>query len=348
MKFLSILFRFKSFLLCVLVLLSFQFIIRYPHIIESYYSNLVYKNISYYTILFFNEFLFSFGDFLYLFIPIVFFFKLKNTNTRRKNLKICFQFLLGIYVIFNIQWGLNYHRVSLKDKLTISRNYSLNQLKNTTLYFINKTNDIHRKISDNDSISVKFDNNLFFESLQSIKNSPYNKNQKLNPTIKKSLFSLPLSYMGFSGYINPFTLEAHINTNVSKLNIPTTICHEIAHQLGYSAENEANYISIEATLNSDNEYVNYSGSTFALKYLLNEIYINDKKTYDELISKINIGVLKNYKEVSENWKRYKNPLEKYFKKSYDIYLKANNQTKGIKTYNLVVDLLVNKYISSEL
>ena len=143
--------------------------------------------------------------------------------------------------------------------------------------------------------------------------------------------------------------QVYVETaNVSKLNIPTTICHEIAHQLGYSAENEANYISIEATLNSDNEYVNYSGSTFALKYLLNEIYLNDKKTYKELINKINIGVLKNYKEVSENWKRYKNPLEKYFKKSYDIYLKANNQTKGIKTYNLVVDLLVNEYVNSEL
>lgn len=51
--------------------------------------------------------------------------------------------------------------------------------------------------------------------------------------------------------------------------------------------------------------------------------------------------------IHENWKRYKNPLEKYFKKSYDIYLKANNQTKGIKTYNLVVDLLVNKYVNSE-
>ena len=347
MKFYSILFRLKSLYPYVFILLLFQLIIRYPNLIENYYSNLVYKNISYYIILFFNKFRFSVGDLLYLFIPIVFFLKLNKTNTRRKNLKIYLKVLFGVYIIFNIQWGLNYHRIPIQEKLTNTKNYSLGQLKKTTIYYINKTNKIHKKISINDSISVKFDNDLFFESLESIKNSSYNKNQKLNPTIKKSLFSLPLSYMGFSGYINPFTLEAHINANVSKLNIPTTICHEIAHQLGYSAENEANYISIEATLNSDNEYVNYSGSTFALKYLLNEIYLNDKKTYDELISKINIGVLKNYKEVSENWKRYKNPLEKYFKKSYDIYLKANNQTKGIKTYNLVVDLLVNKYISSE-
>ncbi|MDB4098256.1 DUF3810 family protein, partial [Flavobacteriaceae bacterium] len=108
-----------------------------------------------------------------------------------------------------------------------------------------------------------------------------------------------------------------------------------------------NYISIEATLNSKNVYVNYSGSTFALKYLLNEMYLNDKKAYDELIKKVNTGVLKNYREASDKWKKYKNPLEKYFKKSYDIYLKANNQTKGIKTYNLVVDLLVSKYTNQE-
>lgn len=345
MKFSSILIRLKSLYIYVFILLLFQFIIRYPYFIESYYSNLVYKNISYYIILFFNEFRFSLGDFLYILVPIVFFHKLKNTNTRRKNLKICLQLLFGVYIVFNIQWGLNYHRIPLQEKLTNTKSYTLNQLKKTALHYINKTNKIHKKISENDSISVKFEDDLFHESLESIKNSSYNISQILNPTIKKSLFSSPLSYMGFSGYINPFTLEAHINTNIAKLNIPTTICHEIAHQLGYSAENEANYISIEATLNSKNEYVNYSGSTFALKYLLNEMYLNDKKEYDELIKKINIGVLKNYKEVSENWKKYENPLEKYFKKSYDIYLKANNQTKGIKTYNLVVDLLVDKYVN---
>lgn len=347
MKFSFVSLRLKSLYIYVFIILIFQLIIRYPYIIENYYSNLVYNNVSYLIILFFNKFQFSFGDLLYIFIPIIFFLKLKKTNTRRKNINICLQFLLGVYIFFNIQWGLNYHRVPLQEKLTITKNYSLNQLKKTTLYFINKTNKIHEKISENDSISVKFDNDLILESLLSIKNSSYNKNQKLNRTIKKSLFSLPLSYMGFSGYINPFTIEAHFNTNIAKLNIPTTICHEIAHQLGYSAENEANYISIEATLNSKNEYVNYSGSTFALKYLLNEMYLNDKKAFNELIKKVNVGVLKNYKEASDEWKKYKNPLEKYFKKSYDIYLKVNNQTKGIKTYNLVVDLLVNKYPNQE-
>ena len=128
MKFYSILFRLKSLYPYVFILLLFQLIIRYPNLIENYYSNLVYKNISYYIILFFNKFRFSVGDLLYLFIPIVFFLKLNKTNTRRKNLKIYLKVLFGIYIIFNIQWGLNYHRIPIQEKLTNTKNiYSMHE-----------------------------------------------------------------------------------------------------------------------------------------------------------------------------------------------------------------------------
>ena len=36
-------------------------------------------------------------------------------------------------------------------------------------------------------------------------------------------------------------------------------------------------------------------------------------------------------------------IEPYFKKGYNSYLKANNQTKGIKSYSYVVDLLIAYY-----
>jgi len=128
MKFSSISFRLKSLYLYVFIILIFQLIIRYPYIIENYYSNLVYNNISYFIILFFNKFQFSFGDLLYIFIPIIFFLKLKKTNTRRKNINICLQFLFGVYIIFNIQWGLNYHRIPYSRK---TNNYKKLQLKST-------------------------------------------------------------------------------------------------------------------------------------------------------------------------------------------------------------------------
>ena len=64
----------------------------------------------------------------------------------------------------------------------------------------------------------------------------------LHATVKQSLFSTPLSYMGFSGYLNPFTLEAHINSTLPKISLPITIAHEMAHQNGIAAENDANFM----------------------------------------------------------------------------------------------------------
>ena len=51
--------------------------------------------------------------------------------------------------------------------------------------------------------------------------------------------------MGFSGYLNPFTLEAHINSTLPKISLPITIAHEMAHQNGIAAENDANFMGFK-------------------------------------------------------------------------------------------------------
>jgi capsule polysaccharide export protein KpsC/LpsZ len=43
-----------------------------------------------------------------------------------------------------------------------------------------------------------------------------------NRSVKKSLLSLPLTYMGFAGYLNPFTNEAQVNDKIPMYNFPTT------------------------------------------------------------------------------------------------------------------------------
>ena len=320
-------------------------------LVEKLYSTFLYEIVSNLSLTIVNKISFSVGDMLYLITPFLFYrFLIKKNQTRRRLLTKTIVAFLFFYVVFNLQWGLNYYRVPLKNKANNYKSYSINELLETTNFFITKTNDLHNILSINDTISVKYDNLNFDiekESIKSIKKTAFVKNKNLDLKIKKSIFSTPISYMGFGGYINPFTLEAQINYNIPTINVPTTICHEIGHQLGYSAEDEANYIGIISTIKSENKHIQYSGYSQGLKYLINEIYIIDKKLYEQLLSTIKIGVLKNYKEAGEEWKKYDNPFETYFKKVYDLFLKANNQTKGIKSYNLVVDLLVNKYTNLE-
>ncbi len=147
--------------------------------------------------------------------------------------------------------------------------------------------------------------------------------------------------MGYSGYLNPFTNEAQVNGFIPLYNFPMVSCHEEAHQLGFAAENETNFIGCLASLHSDDIYFNYSGTIFALRYCLREIRKRDKPKFEELKTLVNKGIFKNLQENIDFWNSYENPFESIFKSSYDSFLKANNQTNGIKSYSYVVALLVN-------
>ena len=121
--------------------------------------------------------------------------------------------------------------------------------------------------------------------------------------------------------------------------------HEVAHQYGISFENEANFFGLKNTLNSNDKVINYSGKLMALQYLLYDLRLKDNKTGLKLINKLNDGVMKNLEEKRFYNEKFKNPFEPYIKKIYDIFLKSNNQMSGIKSYNLVVNLLIQDYQS---
>ena len=150
------------------------------------------------------------------------------------------------------------------------------------------------------------------------------------------------------GYLNPLTNEAQLNGIIPTYKFPTTASHEIAHQLGYAAENEANFIGCLAAINHDNMYFNYSGYTFGLRYCLNEIYTRDELLYDTLVATVNPGILKNYKETREFRDAHYSPLVPFFNKFFNGFLKANNQDKGMESYSYVVALLVNYFESNKI
>ena len=53
----------------------------------------------------------------------------------------------------------------------------------------------------------------------------------------------------------------------------------------------------------------------------------------EIFSKLNLGIIKNFKEDTSYWRKYKNPIEPYIKKVYGAFLRNKGQPKGLKTYN---------------
>lgn len=326
---------------------------QFPQFVETYYSNGIYILIARLMHYAFGWIPFSIGDVLYTLASI---YALRWLFINRKRiLKDTKNWILDVlsaisigYIAFHVLWAFNYYRQPLYKSLNLEAEYTTEQLISFTEKLIIKSNAIHSKLSVNDSLKVDlpFTKSEIFRKVE----NGYKKLSEIYPhleyhpqSIKKSIYSTPLTYMGFSGYLNPFTNEAQVDDLIPTYKFPTTSCHEVAHQLGYAAENEANFIGNLAAMNNDDVYFQYSGYTFALRYCLAELFKRDLEIYENILPTVNKGVLKNYQEVQDFWLAYENPLEPIFEKTFDTFLKANNQSDGMKSYSYVVALLVNYY-----
>ncbi len=332
---------------------AIKIISNYPQFVETWYSMGLYPWISRFMRTSLGILPVSFGDLLYTFfiIAVIRWIAIRiNTRFRDPKKWIIQIFAVAsiIYGCFHLFWGLNYYRLPLHKTLRIKNDYNTQDLILLTRTLIIRSNEVHRQLVDNDSVLVPYDfrkgellrttiHGFDFLSLK------YPKLTYNGKSLKRSLYSIPLTYMGFNGYLNPLTNEAQVNTQIIKYKIPTTASHEIGHQLGFAKENEANFIACLATMNHPDPYFRYSGLTFALRYCLNELYIRDKEQADKLAATINPGIKANYKEVREFWLSHTNPFEPIFQYSYNGYLKANNQQDGMKSYSYVVALLVNYF-----
>ena len=210
------------------------------------------------------------------------------------------------------------------------------------------SNNLHNQLSESDTLAIiiPYSKKKIVDKVHNNYSDLWDSSIKI-PKVKGSIFSLPLSYMGYAGYLNPFTLEAQVNMLIPKVNLPVTIAHEMAHQLGYAAENEANFIALVNTLKNKDLFLKYTAALFALRHCFSDLNKRKPDQAKQLLQELNAGIFKNLRENQIFWEKYKNPFEPLFKSSYDNYLKLNGQESGIKSYNQIVALLVAFYNENE-
>jgi hypothetical protein len=344
------------FLIVQIILL--QIISFFPESVERYYSNGLYLTLSKFSRTVLGSIPFSVGDCLYLLL--IFFILLWFWNKRKswkKSWKDNFLQLLGFisifYFMFHLLWALNYYRQPLFKKMEIKKEYTDADLLQFTRELIVKTNEIQYQITKSDSLKVAFpysQEQAFVMNLNGYANLSKQHHQFRFQTLssKKSLFSIPLTYMGFGGYLNPFTNEANVNYLGPMYSFPMTTNHEMAHQMGYASESECNFIGFLASIKNDNLYVQYSGYSYALRYCLGILEWGDKKSFAELLKTVHPGILKNYQESINFRTKYKTPIERGFHLFYDQFLKLNQQKDGIEGYSKFVNLMVNYYTDKKL
>jgi Protein of unknown function (DUF3810) len=339
------------FLLIQIILI--QFLGFSPEVVERWYSNGLYPIVSKSLRMLFGNIPFSVGDLLY-FLLIVFGMKWIWTNRKswkthwKKNIHLLLSGVAVLYFAFHLLWGFNYYRQPLFEKMKIERDYTDSDLLLFTKKLIAKTNAIQFQIIKNKNAKIEFpysQEQVFTMNLNGYRTLaneyPFFNYSELSA--KQSLFSLPLTFMGFGGYLNPFTNEAQVNYLMPMYNSPTTSCHEMAHQMGYASESECNFIGFMASVKNNNLYFKYSGYSFALRYCLANWQVRNEVAYKQLLQTVHPGILKNYDESDAFWKTYETPVETGFHLFYDTFLKWNQQKDGMEGYSKFVNLMVNYY-----
>ncbi|MEO9501761.1 MULTISPECIES: DUF3810 domain-containing protein [Flavobacteriaceae] len=338
--------------LLALQILTYYNLRNFPSFIEKYYSNGIYPYISKAMRIGLGWIPISFGDLMYIagIVMILRWLWISKKDLITLSRKRYTQLLFSLNIIlftFQVLWGFNYYRQPLNVTLNIEREYTVDQLKKTVTRYADFSNELHLQLQPVDSLPVAF--NRTQKELFKIAPSGFEKlpqpqlKQKLKPnSIKKSLLTMPLTHMGYSGYLNPITGEAQTNAWINCYKTPVLILHEMSHQLGFAKENEANYVAIQAGQNHEDLHFQYSASIFGLKYLLNDLYTKDPEAFEKIKNHLRPGILKNYQELRDFWAPYDdNVIEQVSQATYNQYLKANNQPDGMKTYSYVVSLLVN-------
>jgi hypothetical protein len=337
----------------ILQVITIQILAKNNEFIEQCYSNGIYQNWSLFLRKQMGGFSVSIGDILYallLIYGLYFLFQfIKNKNFGWKNsLMQLIQCTAIFYFLFHISWGLNYYRLPLFEKMSIKKDYSEQDLIDFTEKMIVKCNAIQFKITKNKNtkVAIPYSDEMLFKMAQKgyrileKKHPPFHYQ---NLSIKKSIFSIPLSYMGFGGYLNPFTNEAQINYTTPKYHFPATICHEMAHQIGYGSESECNFIGYLAANKNPDLFFQYAANCLALRYCLKNIQgeNSSKNKIAPYLKKLHTGILENFKEDEAHSEKYYTFIDVFFEYFYDNFLKINQQEDGIESYSKFLNLLIN-------
>lgn len=326
----------------------------FPERVERWYSNGIFPWIAFVQRTLLGWLPFSIGDLLYALILLALVYQtgsllyglIRRRFTRgslAELLQRIFFLMLLVYVGFNLLWGLNYNRPSIADRYGITvQAPTIADLDTLASDLIDRLDHYAAWATTGQRDSFNRKKRLFETAVEIYRAAPA---ERMIPfyrsaSVKPSLYSYPGNYLGFQGYYNPFTGEAQVNTTIPRVLEPFVTTHEIAHQLGFAREQEANFIAVLACASSDEPAFRYSMYFDLFLYTLGELSLRDTARARLYRTQAPRQVQADIEEYRSFIKRHRNPIERGIMWMYGEFLQANNQPNGTFTYSEVVPWMI--------
>ncbi len=247
------------------------------------------------------------------------------------------------YGVFLVLWGLNYSRKGIAFQLHLQEpKYDTMQLLKLQDMMVNRVNETKSLTDSLTRLSAK---EIYAKAVIA-----YREAQKVfpfldykNTSIKTSLYGSWGNYFGFTGYYNPFSGEAQVNATVPKFLLPAITVHEMAHQVGYAKEMEANFVGFLVGSHSSDPSFRYSAYLDVLVYTNVQVRVFDTTSANNALKRLSPAVKSDLREWSQFSMAHRSIFEPAVRWVYGKFLKINNQPLGILSYDQVTSLVISYY-----
>lgn len=263
-------------------------------------------------------------------------------------LSLCIAVGVGINLMYWM-WGFNYARPTLSTLMQLEvKERSSEELEALCRKLTDEAIQLRSVVSEdaNGVFKLTDDITTYFKLLP----DAYTQLGQTYPLFARKTYppksvyaSEAMSYAGIAGIFIPFTAEANVNVHQPPLLLLSAGAHEMAHYLGIAKEDEANFVAYLACLNSDIPSIRYSGVMLALIHATKKLDEVDSSAYTILRASYSDAMIRDLKSYNAYWDAHEGEVEETFDKMNDSYLKHNQQENGIKSYGMMVDLLLAYY-----
>ena len=163
------------------------------------------------------------------------------------------------------------------------------------------------------------------------------------PPPKPILFSRVLSLCSFTGFYSMIPVEANYNREMPPYNIPFTLGHELSHLKGITSEQEANYLGYLSCITAEDPDLRYSGAMLGWIYCTNELLLRDKEAHRAIRKQVCPEASLDLDFNTAFWDQYEGDVSETAESLNDSFLKSSGLSDGVRSYDLVVDLIVRTW-----
>ena len=255
---------------------------------------------------------------------------------------------LTVYALFCLMWGVNYWTDSFQDRSGITAQpVAVENLEAVTAYFAQQLADTADSVPrDENGVYAVLKEQILAES-----RLVYGGVTELFPFldfrdtgVKAVRCSRFMSIMGFTGVYFACIGESNVNVDSPACLLPSTVAHELAHQRGIAWEQECNFLGVLASVTSGMPDYVYSGWLLGFIHLGNALYETDPEAYWAIRNTLPETVSADLRDNNAYWDQFRdNVVEKVSDTVYDAALKSYGDANGMKSYSMVVELLVAYY-----